>query len=437
MASSYSSNYLRLLSYTKTLTSHVNNGRHHEALSLFHHIHSSLSLSLDPFIFPLALKSCSSLNSPYLGISIHALTYKHSFLTNPYVASALLIMYGKCISIPSARKLFDEIPQRNEVVWNSMISLYAASKNISAALELFGVMDVKPSASSFNSIMAGFLLDCVEDDIDGCYKAIDFYRQMLKMGLSPNLITVLALLKACLGLAELSLIKEIHGYSIRNGIDPNMQFRSGLVEAYGRCGDLKTADEVFQQMKEDDVPDVVAWSSLISAHALQGDARNALKIFERMEMANVKPDKITFLAVLKACSHAGLPDEARMYFSRMHNQYGLEAGSDHYACLVDVLSRAGRLHEAYDLIRQMPVKASVKAWGALLAACRSYGEVELGEIAGRALLEMEPENPANYVILGRLYTSAGRRREAEELRREMKERGLKVSPGSSWTMHQN
>ncbi|XP_027154422.1 putative pentatricopeptide repeat-containing protein At1g03510 [Coffea eugenioides] len=426
---SYSSNHLRLLSYTKLLASHVNGGRHQKALGLFHHIHSSLSFALDPFIFPLALKSCASLHCSDLGTSIHALTYKWSFVSNPFVASALVDMYGKCISISSARRLFDEIPQRNAVVWNAMISLYAHSSDMSAAMDLFEVMDVLPSVSSFNSIIAGFL----EMD-DGFYKAIGFYRRMLKLGLAPNLITVLALLRACLGVSSLNLIKEIHGYAVRNEFEPSMHLRSGLIEAYGRCGCLRNADSVFQQMKE---RDVVAWSSLISAYALQGEARTALEIFAQMEIANVKPDEITFLAVLKACSHAGLADEARVYFARIQNCYGVEANSDHYACLVDVLSRAGRLREAYEVIKGMPVKVTVKAWGALLAASRTYGEVELGEIAGRALLEMEPENPANYVILARLYSNAGRPTKAEEIRREMKERGLKATPGSSWTIHQN
>ncbi|KAL3509501.1 hypothetical protein ACH5RR_028902 [Cinchona calisaya] len=426
---SYSSNYLRLLSYTKLLASHVNNGRHHKALTLFHQIHSSLSLCLDPFVFPLALKACSSLHCPAMGTSIHSLTYKWSFISNPFVASALVDMYGKCISISSARQLFDEIPERNAVVWNSMISLYAHCNDMDNALELFKVMDVMPSVSSFNSIIAGLL-----EMEDGFFKAIAFYRRMLEMGLMPNLITVLALLRACLGIAALSLIREIHGYSIRNEIEPNLHLRSGLVEAYGRCGCLRNADVVFQQMRE---RDAVAWSSLISAYALQGEARIALKIFAQMELANVKPDGITFLAVLKACSHAGLADEARMYFTRIQNRYGVEANSDHYACLVDVLSRAGRLHEAYEVIKGMPVQVTVKAWGAFLGACRTYGEVKLGEIAGRALLEMEPDNPANYVILARLYANSGRSTEAENVRREMKARGLRASPGSSWTIHQN
>lgn len=181
--------------------------------------------------------------------------------------------------------------------------------------------------------------------------------------------------------------------------------------------------------------DVVAWSSLISAHALHGEATVALRIFREMEVAGVRPDGITFLGVLKACSHAGLADEALCYFNRMHRDYGVEPNSDHYSCLVDVLGRSGRLHEAYGVIKGMPVRVTAKAWGALLGACRNFGELGLAEIAGRALVEVEPDNAANYVLLAKMYASVGRQEEAEGLRREMKEKGVKAAPGSSWVVY--
>ncbi|CAN4117499.1 unnamed protein product [Withania somnifera] len=432
--SSFPSNFQRLLSYTRLLTSHVNQGQHHQALSLFHHIHSTLSHSLDPYAFPLALKSCAALNYPQLGATIHAHTYKSCFITNPFVTCALIDMYGKCLLVEYARLLFDECPEttRTIVVWNSMISVYLRCKDVGKALELFRAMDVRPNVSSFNAVIAGLVE--IEENV-GTSSSILWYREMVRMGLRPNLITVLALLRACVGVSDVNLIEQIHGYSIRNEIDPDVQLRSGLIEGYGRCGCLHKARFVFCSMRE---KDVVAWSSLISVYAFNGQARTAFEVFEQMEKANVKPDGITFLGVLKACSHAGLADEAQMYFSRMRVRYGFEANSDHYACLIDVLSRAGRLHQAYDVIRKMPVKVTAKAWGALLASCRTYGEVELAEIAGRALFEVEPENPANFVILARIYASNGRFEEAEGIRREMIKRGMKTAPGSSsWVVHQD
>lgn len=332
-------------------------------------------------------------------------------------------MYGKCVSLSLARQLFDEIPQRNAVVWNSMISLYANSGEVEIALHLFRVMDVLPSESSFNSIMMGLL-----EVEEGFSKAIEFYRGMWKLGLKPNMVTVLALVKTCLKMVALSFLREIHAFSIRNHFDSDRKVGSGLVEAYWKCGCLERVPLVFWRIRE---RDTFAWTRLIYAYALQGEARMAIEMFSEMERDKVKPDGFTFLALLKACSYAGLADEAQMYFLHMLNRYSVKAVSDHYACVVDALSRAGRLHEAYEVIRGMPVKVTAKSWWALLGACRTYGEVELGEIAGQALFELEPENPANYVILERLYASAGQSESALRIRNEMEKRGLKETLGCS------
>ncbi|KAK3412069.1 hypothetical protein EUGRSUZ_I00842 [Eucalyptus grandis] len=394
-----------LISLTKVLTSYVSQVSHDRALALFHHMHSSLVLSLDPFVFSSVLKSRAAISRPQLGASIHAHVVKSAILSNHFVACCLVNAYGKCVSVSAARHLFDEITHRNAFVWNTMISLYSHANRVDAC-----------GLSSSD---------------EGSSKAIMFYWRMRELGLKPDLITLLALLPAGEGMAALSLIKEIQGYGIRNHIDPHHQLRSGLVEAYGQCGCLGYARAIFDGTKE---RDVVAWSSLISAYALNGEARAALEIFGQMEQASVQPDGITFLGVLKACSHAGLADEALGYFARMQKFYGLEASSDHYSCLVDVLSRSGRLHDAYEILKDMPVKVTAEAWGALLGACRTYGEVELGEIAGKALSEVEPSNCANYVLLARIYSSMGRFEEAQRIRREMKEKRVKADSGSSWVV---
>ncbi|PIA52924.1 hypothetical protein AQUCO_01000646v1 [Aquilegia coerulea] len=422
-----SKHQLSLLSYTKLLAAHVNNARHEKALVLFQRMHANTFLQLDSFVYPLALKSCSALNLPQLGISIHTHTLKSCFLiTSPFVSCALIDMYGKCVSLNLARKLFDEIPQRNVVMWNSMISLYLSSNHVDTALQLFEDIDVEPNASSFNSIIPALLkLD------DGVTKALGFYRRMEQFDVKPNVITILALLPTCVGVAALNFVKEIHGYSIRNEFHSHLQLSSGLIEAYGQCGCLKNARYVFERLPD---KDVVAWSSMVSSYALHGEAENALSIFREMELARVWPDEIAFLGVFKACAHGGLADEALRYFARMQNEYHVEASSQHYACLVDVLGRAGRLYEAYNIIRKMPMKATAKAWGALLASCRSHKEVELAEIAGNVLLEIEPNNAANYVLLASTYAGAGRFADAERVRKEMKKRGVKSLQGGSWVI---
>lgn len=416
----YDKNNQRLVSYTKLLASHVHGGRHGDALSLFSFIYSSDELTLDPFIFPLALKSCTALRLPRVVSSIHAHTIVANFASNPFVSSALIDAYGKSTSVVFARQLFDEVSERNAVVWNTMISLYARSGNVSSAIGLLDDMDAEPTVSSYNPIVSALV------DSSSFSNAVDFCRRMQRSGVKPNFITCLALLPGCT--VGGNLVKEVHGFSIRSCIDENPQLSSGLMESYCKCGCLGYARKLFDRMT---LRDVVAWSSMISGYALNGEADKAMKMFERMDVA---PDGIMFLAILKACSHAGLADEAMRYFGLISKNYGVEPSCDHYACLVDVLSRSGRLIEAYELIRMMPFKATVKAWGALLGACRSYGNIKLAEIAGRTLFEMEPDNGGNFVILANIYASAGMFEKAQCVRKEMRERLVKRAPGSSWLL---
>ncbi|KAH7675805.1 TPR-like protein [Dioscorea alata] len=429
MSSLHGSMHQRLLQLTKLLTSYVNQGRHNQALTLFSQMFANPDLTLDPFAFPLALKSCAALHLPSTVAAIHSHSLKSNLLPNPFVASALVDSYGKSDSIVHARQLFDECPQRNVVVWNAMISLYSHSNDVASALRLFDMMDVPPTVSSYNCVIAA-----LAESEGGSSRALELYGRMRASGMAPNLITVLALLPACVGVGALSSIKEIHGFTFRNNIHKHVQVGSGIVEAYGRCGCLVNARRVFDLMPQ---RDVVVWSSMVSSYAFHGQADIAMLTLKQMESDNVRPDWIMLLGVLKACSHAGLTDDALHFFDLMTKHYGIQACSEHYSCLVDVLSRAGRLRDAYDVIQGMPMKATPKAWGALLAACRNYGEVELAEIASQALFEIEPDNSGNFLLLANSYAGAGRYEEAEKVRREMIERGVnRRGPGSSWVISQ-
>lgn len=426
MIAAIQSNHQKLVRLTKLLTSFVNNGRHHQTLTLFSQMFAAPDLALDPFAFPLALKSSAALRLPITVASLHTHSLKSGLLSNPFISSSLVDAYGKCTSLADARQVFDESPQRNAVVWNAMISLYSHSNDIANALKLFERMDVPSTESSYNSIIAA-----LSESEDSSGRAMELYGRMLASGLRPNLMTLLALLPLCLVLGSLSSIKEIHGYGFRSCIHRNAHLGSMLVEAYGRCGCLIYARRVFDQMSESDV---VVWSSMVSAYAFHGDAGNAVDVFRAMEAKGVHPDGIMFLAVLKACSHAGLADDALRFFEVITKVHGLEAGSDHYSCLVDVMSRAGRVWEAYEILVSMPVKATAKAWGALLGACRKYGELKLAEIAARELFAIEPDNSGNFMLLANTYASVGRFEDAERIRREMEERRVKRAPGSSWVL---
>ncbi|KAL5218205.1 hypothetical protein ABZP36_018889 [Zizania latifolia] len=379
------------------------------------------------YVFPLALKSSSALRLPSAAASLHALAAKCGLLSSPFIASALVASYGSCASPELARRLFDELPRRNAVVWSAMISVHIRSGDVAAALRELDLMDVDPTASCFNSVIAA-----VAESGDHPAQAIELYRRMRRMGVRPCLITLLALVPSCTALGALSSIKEMHGFAVRHGMIASCHLGSSLIEAYGRCGSLVSARTVFDQVQE---RDVVVWSSVVSAYAFHGHADVAMSLFRHMELDNVRPDGIMFLGVLKACGHAGGADDALKYFDVLTKRYGVEACGDHYSCLVDVLGRAGRLHQAYDVIQTMPVKVTAKAWGALLSACRKYGDVGLAEVAGRALFEIEPENAGNFVSLANIYSGMGMHEEAEQVRREMEQQGVRRLPGSSWMIH--
>ncbi|KAM0928676.1 hypothetical protein ACQ4PT_002627 [Festuca glaucescens] len=409
----------RLATLTKQLTGHVNAGRHRDALAFFARMATDPALPplTDPsfaYAFPLALKSSAALRRPSAAASLHALAHKcGGVLQSPFVASALVASYGACASPEAARSLFDELPCRNAVVWSAMISVYVRSGDVAAAALALGDMDVAPTASCFNSVIAA-----VAESGEHPGQAIELYRCMAGMGVKPSLITLLALVPACAVMGALGSVREVHGFAVRHGMSTSCHLGSSLIEAYGRCGSLVGAQRVFDLVEE---RDVVVWSSVVSAYAFHGHGDVAMSLFGRMELDNVRPDGIMFLGVLKACGHAGRADDALNYFDVLTKMYGVEASGDHYSCLVDVLGRAGRLQQAYDVIRTMPVRVTAKAWGALLAACRKYGDVGLAEIAARALFEIEPENAGNFVSLANIYSGLGMHVEAERAERKYPE----------------
>ncbi|KAL6909371.1 hypothetical protein ACP4OV_001652 [Aristida adscensionis] len=428
------SRHHRLASLTKQLASHVNAARHRDALALFAGMLSAPDLPppADPSFahaLPLGLKSATALRLPRAAAAFHALAAKRGLLSSPFLASALVASYGGGAPPDPAlaRRLFDELPARNAVVWSAMITVHVRSGDLDAAARALDAMDVTPTASCFNVVIAA-----VAERGDHPVQAIELYRRMRRVGVPPSFITLLAIVPVCTELGALTSIKEVHGFAVRHGMSPRSHIGSSLIEAYGRCGFLAGAQRVFDQVQD---RDVVVWSSLVSAYAFHGRAEAAMTLFRDMELDDVRPDGIMFLSLLAACAHAGHADDALQYFDVLTKRYGVEACRDHYSCLVDVLGRAGRLHQAYELIQTMPVKVTAKAWGALLGACRKYGEVGLAEVAGRALFDIEPHNAGNFVSLANIYSGVGLHEEAEKVRKEMEQRGVQRLPGSSWTIH--
>lgn len=246
----------------------------------------------------------------------------------------------------------------------------------------------------------------------------------------PNSVTLVSVLLACAHLASQKQCKLIHGYIIKGGFNSNLVIVTALIDTYANCGILEVAHQLFDQMSE---KNVVSWSAMIAAYGMHGLGEEAISLFHQMQMTGILPNHITFVSLLSACSYSGLVLEGRQYFNSMVQYYCIVPRVVHYACMVDLLGRAGHLHEAWDLIKTMPLEPGASVWGALLGACRVHCNIELGQYAAEQLFELEPKNAGCYVLLANIYAAAGRWEDVARVRTMMKDRAVKKTPGYSCT----
>ncbi|XP_011627772.1 pentatricopeptide repeat-containing protein At4g14050, mitochondrial [Amborella trichopoda] len=379
----------------------------------------------------LVLKACSDLKALNLGREFHGYVLRMGLEANVYVSSGLVDVYANCLDSVRARLVFDRIQERDVVSWNVILTTYFRSGVSGKAFELFREMKasgIKPNLDSWNAMIAG----CSQN---GEYeKAMEFFAHMTNTGFKPNKITVTSLLPVCANLESLCQGRQIHGFGFRHGHVHEMAVATAIVIMYAKCGRLSSSKKVFESMGE---KDTVAWNSMIMGHAMYGHGMEALALFNQMRDMGLKPNNVTFTGVLSACSHGGLVSEGCALFRDMGPCHGINPDREHYACMVDILSRSGRLVEAYELIKTMPFEPSAGAWGALLGACRVYKNVELGQIAASNLFEIEQNNPGNYILLSNIFTASGMWVEASRIRGLMREKGVLKTPGRSWVEIKN
>ncbi|MQL68938.1 hypothetical protein Taro_001230 [Colocasia esculenta] len=328
----------------------------------------------------------------------------------------------------AAKQVFDEMPSRNFFVWSSMISGYFREGKINEARLMF---DQMPSRNlvNWNTLIAGYAQNSLPD------KALEAFRSMQESGLEPDEVTVASALSACAQAGSLDCGIKIHELIKRNRIKQNQFVSNGLVDMYAKCGDIGSAKMVFEGIIQRNVE---CWNSMISGFASHGNSGDALELFARMEESEQKPNNLTFLVVLSACTHGGFVKEGLDLFTKMEEDYGLRAGIEHYGCLIDLLGRAGKLDEAYDLIKRMPMQPNDVLWGALLGACRIHARTELAEGVVEELgnngMRSETRDDARFVLLSNIYASSDRWVEAENMRRRMVENGVPKIPGCSLVM---
>ncbi|KAK9914140.1 hypothetical protein M0R45_037934 [Rubus argutus] len=375
--------------------------------------------------FPFIVKECTARFDGGTGRSFHAQVVKFGLDFDVYVQNSLMNMYSVCGYLSCARKVFDEMPERDVVSWNSMIKGYLRSGNLDEAMDVFGKMNQR-SIFTWNSIITGFVQGGRPKE------ALELFHEMqvaVSDMVRPDKITIASVLAACAHLGAIDNGIWVHGYLRRSGLESDVVIGTALVDMYGKCGCVEKAYEVFNEMPK---KDTLAWTAMISVFALHGFGNEAFDLFKQMETTGVKPNHVTFVGLLSACAHSGLVEKGRWCFDVMKRVYFIEPQLYHYACMVDILGRAGLIEEAERLIRSMPMKPDVFVWGALLGGCQLHGKVEIGERVACNLIDMEPLNHAFYVNLCDIYAKAGRFNDVKRIKSLMKEKGIKKEvPGCS------
>ncbi|GKV01505.1 hypothetical protein SLEP1_g14055 [Rubroshorea leprosula] len=367
--------------------------------------------------------------------------------------TAMITGYAQNNRVDVARKLFEVMPEKNEVSWTAMLMGYMQSRRMEEALDIFEAMPVKSDAAC-NAMILGFglngqvakarmIFDTMSEKDDVTWstmikvyerkgfelEALDLFALMQKKRVRPNFPSMISILSVSSSLASLDHGRQVHAQLVRSQFDLDLYVASVLITMYVKCGYLVKAKQVFDGFTP---KDIVMWNSIITGYAQHGLAEEALQVFHDMFSSGFMPDDVTFIGVLTACSYSGNVDEGLKIFELMRSKYNVEAKTAHYACVVDLLGRAGRVNEAMNLIENMSVEADAIVWGALLGACRTHKKFDLAEVAAKKLLHLEPENAGPYILLSNLYASQGRWDDVAELRKNMKARSVNKFPGCSW-----
>ncbi|OIV93228.1 hypothetical protein TanjilG_27407 [Lupinus angustifolius] len=369
-------------------------GNINQTQKAIHFYHMMKNADKDSFTFTFLLKIVRSIT---LGKQLHCNILQLGLTNHTYVSNSLIHMYGMLNDIETAHQLFEEM-QHNAaadlVAWNSIIHCHVYCRSYTEALNLF--------------------------------------TRMLQRQVQPDDATLVVILSACGAIGALDFGRWIHSSFCMHQQEITTSVSNSFVDMYAKCGAMEEAYQIFSKMRSR--KNIVSWNVMILGLASHGNGEEALALFREMLKENVeRPNDVTFLGVLCACSHGGMVDEGRKYFDIMIREYNIQPTMKHYGCMVDLFGRAGLLDEGYRLIKEMPVECvNAIVWRTLLAACRIHGNVELGEKVRKHVLELEPDHSSDYVLLANMYASTGRWNEMSKERRSMQERGIqKPEPGNS------
>ncbi|KAK2354722.1 pentatricopeptide repeat-containing protein, mitochondrial [Trifolium repens] len=388
------------------------------------------SVRPDEYTFVALLSGCSLLEDYRIGRQVHGLVYRNLgyFGESVLLVNKLVDMYAKCGYLDMAERVVRGVKAGKGVVeaWTSLLSAYALRGEVEVARRLFEQMGER-DVVSWTAMISGY-------SHAGCFQeALELFVQLEGLGMKPDEVAVVAALSACARLGALELGKRIHRqYAGKNWTcGPNRWFTSAVVDMYAKCGSIDTALDVFRKTS-DDMKTTFLYNYIISGLAHHGLGEYAITLFEEMGLLGLKPDSITFIAVLSACAHCGLLDVGKKLFESMLTVYGVNPEMEHYGCMIDLLGRAGCLDEAHRLILKMPFRANAVIWRALLSSSKVHGDVALARLASSELLELQHDHGAGYVMLSNMLADMDQHDEAAGLRKEIDNVGIQKPPGWSY-----
>ncbi|XP_058076571.1 pentatricopeptide repeat-containing protein At2g44880-like [Magnolia sinica] len=465
------------------IRAYLQNCQFRESVYLYRSLRQEGCFAPDNYTFPFLVKSCASNLAVEVGQQLHNQVIKMGIYFDLYVSTAMVDMYAKFGKVESSRRVFDEMPHKSPASWTAVIVGYARSGDVEIARELFEWMPNKDPASfnamidavakSGNVVLARQLFDempernviswtsmisgyCKNGNLDAArclfdsmpeknlfswnvmiggycqnkqpHPALELFRQLqFDSSLQPDEVTAVSIIPAIADLGALDLGCWIHSYVRKKRLDRSSSVLTALIDMYAKCGEIQKAQQVFHKMPQ---KEVASWNAMINGFAVNGRAREALEVFLEMLSGGVKPNEVTMIGVLSACSHGGLVEEGKKWFSAMV-EYGIDRRIEHYGCMVDLLGRAGHVEEAEELIERMPCEVNGIVLSSLLFACGCHGDVRRAERVMRKALELEPWNVGNHVMLRNMYAGERRWEDMAEVKGMMRRNGAKKEVGSS------
>ncbi|OMO79371.1 hypothetical protein CCACVL1_13723 [Corchorus capsularis] len=407
--------------WTALMSSFSRQNMPREALCLFAQMHQNI-VEIDDVAMICLFSACAWLRDLEVGSQGHGFVVKTGLKGRTKVSNGVMDMYGKCGLVGEMKRVFSEMKEKNVVSWTVFLDGVLKWEGVKSGRLVFDDMpernEVAWTIMIVSYVGSGF-----------CKEGFSLLSEMMfHWQFKLNYITLCSLLSACAQSGDVMMGRWVHVYGLKvMGMEMDIMVGTALVDMYAKCGRIDTAVKVFDCMPR---RNVVAWNAMLSGLAMHGRGRVVVDMFPRM-IEEVRPDDLTFIAILSACSHSGLIDEGSYYFESLESVYGIPPKIDHYACMVDLLGRAGRLEEAETLIKQMPIAPNEVVLGSLLGSCSAHGKLQLGERVLQRLIEMDPLNTEYHILLSNMYALAGKRNKANALRKVLKVKGIRKVPGMS------